>query len=222
LLRFLRDAGFDLAPEPLGYDDDGREVMSLLPGEPAYRPWPPVMLGLDGIVRLAATLRRYHDVVRGFDPGPNAMWRSGSRPVRPGEVVCHGDFGAWNTLWAGGELVGVVDWDMAEPDEPIVDVAFLAIHAVPLRSDEKATEAGFTARVPRAERLSAICDAYGDVTVSSVIEAGVAFHARDRERTITWGSKGREPWATFLREGALDLIDDDEAWLREHGPELRA
>jgi hypothetical protein len=220
LLRYLADAGFDLAPEPLGLDELGREVQSFLPGTPAYRPWPPVLLRVDGVVRLARALRRYHDVVRRYDPGPAARWRAGDRPLRPGEVVCHGDFGAWNTLWQGDELVGVVDWDMAEPDPPIVDVAFLAVHAVPLRSDVKAREAGFAGPIPRGERLGVLCEAYGGVEPAEVLEAAAAFHVRDRQRTIEWGADGREPWATFLSRGELATIDDDAAWLREHGPPL--
>ena len=220
LLRHLREEGFDLAPDPLGTDEHGREVMSLLAGRSAYRPWPPVMLRVDGVVQLARTLRRYHDVVQGFDPGPEARWRSGARTLRSREVVCHGDYGAWNTLWEGDELVGVVDWDMAEPDRPIVDVAFLAIHAVPLRSDTKARKAGFLDVVPRGERLRALCDAYGDVDPAAVLEAAVAFHVRDRQRTVEWGKEGVEPWATFLARGELATIEDDEGWLREHGQEI--
>ena len=217
LLRHLAEAGFDLAPEPLGLDELGREVESFLPGTSAYRPWPPVLLRVDGVMQLARTLRRYHDVVRGFDPGLDARWRAGDRPLRAREVVCHGDFGAWNTLWQGDELVGVVDWDMAEPDLPIVDVAFLAVHTVPLRSDEKAREAGFSGPVPRAERLRALCDAYGGITPAEVLEAAATFHVRDRRRTTEWGAEGREPWATFLSKGELATIDDDAMWLSEHG-----
>ena len=138
----------------------------------------------------------------------------------PGEVICHGDYGAWNTLWEGDDLVGVVDWDMAEPDRPIVDVAFLAIHAVPLRSDTKAREAGFLDVVPRGERLRALCDAYGDVDPAAVLEAAAAFHVRDRRRTVEWGKECLEPWATFLARGELATIEDDEAWLREHAQEI--
>lgn len=71
LLRFLRERGFDLAPEPLGLDEQGREVQSVMPGAPAYRPWPPVMLRVDGVERLATVLRRYHDLVRAYDPDPS-------------------------------------------------------------------------------------------------------------------------------------------------------
>ena len=217
LLGFLVDHGFLLAPAPLGTDERGREVMSFLPGRSADRPWPPVLLRLDGVEQLARTLGRYHDLVRGFDPGPDARWRAGARPVRPGEVVCHGDFGAWNTLWDGGRLVGVVDWDMAEPAMPIVDVAFLAIHTVPLRADAKARHAGFTGTVPRAERLAALCDAYGGVTPDEVLAAATVFHERDRRRTIEWGAEGREPWSTFLAGGEVATIDDDARWLRDNG-----
>ncbi len=46
------------------------------------------------------------------------------------------------------------------------------------------------------------------------------FHELDRERTIAWGAAGREPWATFLRNGELATIADDEGWLAEHAAAL--
>jgi len=220
LLRFLRAKGFDLVPEPLGLDDRGREIQAFLPGAPAYRPWPPVMLRADGVERLASVLRRYHELVADFDPGQAACWRSGCRALRPGEIVCHGDFGAWNTLWDGDRLVGIVDWDMAEPGRPLDDLGFLAIHAVPLRSDERARRSGFVGEVPRRARLRALCDAYGASTPAEVLEAAARLHERDRRRTSTWGADGREPWATFLRTGELDTIEDDATWLGAHAAEL--
>ena len=217
LLRFLLDRGFDLVPEPLGLDENGREIQSLLPGVSAYRPWPPVMLRLEGIERLASVLRRYHDLVRGFDPGPESRWRAGRGAPRDGEVVRHGDFGAWNTLWDGDRLVGVVDWDMAEPGPPIDDLAFLAIHAVPLRSDERAKTSGFLGDVPRSDRLRALCLAYGGYRPTQVVRAAALHHERDRARTAEWGARGREPWATFLADGDLATIEDDASWLAAHG-----
>jgi phosphotransferase family enzyme len=216
LLRFLRDAGFDLVPEPLGLDDRGREILSLLDGEAAWRPWPAPLLAEEGVVALARTLRRYHDVVRDFDPGGDACWRAGRRRVEPGEVVCHGDFAPWNTLWRGGTVVGIVDWDMAEPGPPIDDVAFLALHLVPLRSDERARLVGFASSPPRRERLSLLCETYGGVQPEEMVSAVARFHERDRERTITWGHEEREPWGTFLRRGDLEIVENDAAWLREH------
>src|SRR5688500_17943835 len=86
LLRFLLDAGFDLVPEPRGFDERGREVLSWLDGRVASRPWPSTLLTNDGVAELGRVLRRYHDVVRRFDAGPAATWRAGRRAPREGEV----------------------------------------------------------------------------------------------------------------------------------------
>jgi hypothetical protein len=220
LLSYLRGNGFHLAPEPLGIDDRGREILSWLDGEPANRPWPPVLRTDDGVTALTRALRQLHDAVGGFDPGPDACWRAESRPVGSGEIVCHGDFGPWNTLWRSRELVGVIDWDMAEPGPPLMDVAFLALHLVPLRSHELPLQSGFEAEPPRADRLALLCESYGDVDPTALIDAVFVHHARDRERTISWGAEGREPWATFLSHGDLELIEADVSWLRENAGEL--
>ena len=115
LLRFLRNAGFDLVPEPMGSDDQDREVLSLLDGSPAFLPWPTPLLREDGVIELARVLRRYHDLVRAFDPGDDTEWRAGRLRLEPGDIVCHGDFAPWNTLWERDRLVGIVDRDMASP-----------------------------------------------------------------------------------------------------------
>jgi hypothetical protein len=223
LLHFLRETGFELAPEPLGMDDRDREILSFMGGVAAGIPWPSPLLADTGVMALASALRRYHDVVRAFDPGADARWRAGHGPLLRDEIVCHGDFAPWNTLWDGDELVGIVDWDMAEPGTPLHDVAFLALHVVPLRSDDRAARVGFASEPPRAHRLSLLCEVYGGVTPREVIEAVTTFHELDRERTIAWGAEGREPWATFLRDGEPATIADDEAWLAEHaGALLRA
>ena len=220
LLRFVRAEGFELAPEPLGVDDEGREVLAWIEGNPAWRPWPSVLLGSDGVIELGRTLRVYHDIVRAFDPGEDAVWRSGPARLGPDEIVLHGDFAPWNTVWRGSSLVGVIDWDMAEPGLPIVDLAFLALHVVPLRSDARAALAGFASPPDRRARLATLCDTYGGFSVAQVIEAVASFHERDRRRTVGWGREGREPWATFLARGELATIEDDAGWLDAHREEL--
>lgn len=42
-------------------------------------------------------------------------------PVRPSLV--HGDLAGGNVLWTGGRVTGVLDWDVAQPFDPAVDVA---------------------------------------------------------------------------------------------------
>jgi hypothetical protein len=220
LLTHLRGTGFDLSPEPLGVDERGREMVAWLEGEAAFRPWPPILRTDDGVRVLASTLRRFHDVVRSFDPGASATWRVGRRRVRPNEIVCHADFAPWNTLWHVDRLVGIIDWDMAEPAPPLMDVAFLALHLVPLRPEEVAREAGFDEEPARSQRLNVLCRTYGALDPRVVIHAVFEHHMRDRERTITFGAEGREPWVRFLNDGLLDTIEADESWLRGHAEQL--
>src|SRR3954467_3569614 len=66
LLRHIRASGFELAPEPLGLDERGREIVSFPPGpRPTYPP--PGFVLSDGTLTTAArTLRAYHDATAGF------------------------------------------------------------------------------------------------------------------------------------------------------------
>jgi hypothetical protein len=222
LLVHLHENGFALSPEPLGVDEQGREMVAWLGGEAAFRPWPPILRTDEGVGVLASTLRRLHDMVRTFDPGPDATWRVGRRRIGADEIACHADFAPWNTLWHEDRLVGIIDWDMAEPGPPLMDVAFLALHLVPLRPDDVAREAGFEDEPLRSKRLELLCRTYGALEPRDVIAAVFDHHVRDRERTITLGAEGREPWVRFLADGMLDVIDEDEAWLQDHAPELLA
>jgi hypothetical protein len=43
LLRHLEDVGFDGAPRALGFDDQGREMLSYLPGDTVGNQLPPAV-----------------------------------------------------------------------------------------------------------------------------------------------------------------------------------
>lgn len=117
--------------------------------------------------------------------------------------------------------MGLIDWDTAEPGPPILDVASLALNLVPLRDDAYATEAGFGGIVPRGRRLQLLCQTYGDyVAPAEVLRYLRLLHQRELKRTRQWGSDGREPWATFLRQGDDVAIQGDLRWLDEHASEL--
>lgn len=222
LLRHLRAEGFDEAPEPLGVDDAGREMVSFIVGVPAMRPWPASILREQGVVALAGLTRRLHEAVATFRPS-TSVWRIGSRAIRPGEIVCHGDLGPWNTVWRDERLVGLIDWDTAEPESPLIDVASLALNLVPLRDDAYAAQAGFSGPVPRSKRLQVLCSVYGDgVDPRALLEHVEALHERELERTLRWGARGLEPWATFLRRGDEPAIRGDMHWLAHHKDELLA
>ena len=52
-LAHLRDAGFTGAPLPLGVDEQGREVLSFVPGDVPRNPLPPETAGDDVLIALA-------------------------------------------------------------------------------------------------------------------------------------------------------------------------
>jgi aminoglycoside phosphotransferase (APT) family kinase protein len=66
LLAHLRAQGLTEVPEPLGLDDQGREVLSFVPGEAAHYPLPDWLWDEPVLRGAGALLRRVHDASVGF------------------------------------------------------------------------------------------------------------------------------------------------------------
>lgn len=182
LLGFLHDAGLDLIPEVLGYDDDGREILTLLPGRGFD-----VNAGTpsDALLRQgAAWLRRFHDVVRGYRPSGPLPWRNGTRALGADEIICHHDSAAYNWVVDGDRLTGIVDWDMAGPGRPIDDVAMMAWNSVPLFG-------GIPTSV-MAERLKIMAEEYRTLTAAEIL-AHVDVRMTAAAAKIADGQRRRDP-----------------------------
>jgi Phosphotransferase enzyme family len=162
LLHHLESVGFDRAPRALGFDEQGREVLSYLPGEVVgeTRPWPAWVYGEDALREVGGWLREFHEAVAGFVPPAGAVWREGGA-WRPGLIVGHNDAAPYNAAWAGGRLAGFFDWDFAAPVTREYDLAFTAFAWVPLHARHVVAAEGFTAFEQRPARLRLMLDAYG-------------------------------------------------------------
>jgi hypothetical protein len=162
LLRHLQAVGFGAAPRALGFDEQGREVLSYLPGEVVgtARPWPKWVHGDDALCQVARWLRDFHSAVAGFVPAADAVWREGGQ-WQPGLVIGHNDAAPYNATWAHGRLVGFFDWDFAAPVTSEWDLAFTAFAWVPLHARHVVAREGFTAFADRPRRLRLFLDAYG-------------------------------------------------------------
>ncbi|WP_229076005.1 aminoglycoside phosphotransferase family protein [Actinoplanes sp. DH11] len=162
LLKHLEDAGFDGAPAPRGIDGQGREILTLLPGESLGddKPWPPWVHSDETLWQVAQWLREYHAVVADFVPPPDAVWRKGG-DWEPGLIIGHNDAAPCNAVWSGDRVTGFFGWDFAGPVTAEADLAFTAFAWVPLSARHVATAEGFTAFADRPRRLRLMLEAYG-------------------------------------------------------------
>jgi hypothetical protein len=217
LLEYLEEVGFAEAPRVLGMDDQNREVLTYIEGTAALRwnGWPDFMLAGDGIDQLGDLLRRYHDAVRGFRPPPNAQWRIRIAPHEY-ELVRHGDPSPPNTIWRDDKVVGLVDWDFAQPGKAISDLAYLAWYAVPLAGDDRAQTCGFKDGVDRAGRLRALCSAYGQHDPHEVVAEAVRIIVLERVQMAELSQQGVQPWVDFVATGNLEAFSNEAAWIREN------
>ncbi|WP_437274670.1 phosphotransferase [Sorangium sp. So ce375] len=156
LLRHLRTAGFDAAPEPLGHDDEGNEVLSYLDGE-VHNPLPAELRTPELLASAATLLRRFHDASATFVSGPDDRWQLPPRP--PADVICHGDLAPYNCVVRGGRVVGFIDFDTAHPSPRVWDVAYAVYRFAPLHAPSNPDSAG--SPEDQARHAARFCRAYG-------------------------------------------------------------
>ncbi|MGO2140123.1 MAG: phosphotransferase [Leucobacter sp.] len=162
LLRHLSERGLDGIPAVVGIDDEGREVLSYLPGETLD---PETEQPSEAALAAAARwLKRYHVAVADFTPTSD-HWRQGVQPLDRSrrEIICHNDPGLYNWVVVEGEFAGMIDWDRAGPGLPLDDLAFLIWSGVPLLREIPIGEA--------ASRIRAAAAAYGGVDGSELLDA---------------------------------------------------
>ena len=213
LLRYLESVRFPGSPRVVESEACGEEVVTYLSGEVAKRPWPECLIADPGISSLGSFLREYHRAVQGYVPPANVMWRIPGVAWRPGHIVRHGDLGPWNTVWNRGTLIGLIDWDFAEPGSPIEDVAQLAWYSVPLHPPGRCEESGIEPGSSQRSRFRLLCQVYGARTID-VLNTVFALQETEIARTVQFGHEGMFPWNRFLERGDAERINEDMRWLR--------
>jgi len=215
LLRHIREQGFDLAPEPLGVDAAGREVLSFIEGRDAGWPMRPDFLEVDGAARLGALTLRLRSALMSYECPPLARWQFATGAPGPGEAMQHGDLGPWNLLWGGdGQIAGVLDWDFAQPGDPWYDTGHLAWFTAPLMDDNRAHERGFPAPPDRLARLDAFAASAG-LTRAGLLKVAVDAQA-EYERRVISRRLDDGPWKLFYERGFHMNAAADRAWTAKH------
>ena len=215
LLQFLEKAGFEYSPRFLGVDSKAKkEKLTYLDGEVALWPWPAILCSLGGLEQIAEMLKKYHEVVAKFEPTKN-NWHLLDREIPDDAIIRHGDSRHWNMVRKEGRLVGLIDWDLAEPGALIEDLAQAAWHSIPLKPARRAEQAGVLPAL-QEERMEHFCQSYG-VSSELVWQCLPMIQKQEVERMKIHGGKGIQPWKSFLERGDVDAVTEDAEWLKERG-----
>ena len=157
LLTHLARRGVRHVPAVHGFDVRGREVLDYLPGEvvDVNRD----LLSEPRLASLGTWVRGFHEAVADFPLGGTWRFFGVAEPT----VVAHNDLAPYNLCFAGDELAGVFDWDLAGPSSPLMELAHTAWTAIPL----------FRPIAPElaARRLRVLADAYGGPSAREILDA---------------------------------------------------
>ena len=134
VLHHLEQVGFRGAPRALGSDEQGREILTFIPGNMVHLR----VLDDAGLTRVARLIRDYHAAVVSFMPPADAHWQTDGRdPIGTGELICHNDLAPWNLI-VGEHEWAFIDWDLAAPGRRLWDLALAVCSFVPLWPDHTA------------------------------------------------------------------------------------
>jgi Ser/Thr protein kinase RdoA (MazF antagonist) len=206
LLTHLHEVGFDGAPRPLGLDEQGREVLSFVPGHTVWPEHFDEVAPAQRLARVARLIRAFHDAVADFVPPPDARWQVVIPPEDDGrgEIIGHHDLAPWN-LVTDGDAWTFIDWDTAGPGSRLWDLAYAVRAFVPLSADPAWQRPDAAARV----RIAA--DAYGlDEEQRRLLAPMLARRSRAMYDLLAAGhATGTQPWARLWDAG------HGEVWRRD-------
>lgn len=222
LLQHLAASGADVAPRFLGFDDQGREVLSWIPGEVPVPPFPAWATSDAALASVARLLRAYHGAVAGFwAPGAADVWSRELADPGPPELVCHDDVCPENVVFRDGEAVALLDFDFAAPGRRLWDVVATASMWVPL--EHPAWRRAHPSGLDASARAAVFADAYGlDAGErAELVDVLVQRHAVGRafvRRRLAAGEPAFERMAADFGAAARWVATD--RWLEEERPRL--
>jgi Ser/Thr protein kinase RdoA (MazF antagonist) len=208
---------------PLGTDEQGREVLSFVPGDVPAEPLPAWCAGEEVLAGLARLLRRLHDAAEGWEPPPGAIWGTlpGARvplPQAP-ELVGHADYCPGNVVFRLGLPAALIDFDLAKPTTRLAEIANALRYWAPLRDPVDRPPAFRELDVAR--RVGVFADAYG---LDPARRAGLVPLLVERSRgSLAWAetAASADPvFRGFWENGWRESMPRAVAWLEREGPAI--
>lgn len=226
-LRHLRDHGADFVPEPLGDDEQGREVLSFVEGDVPIEPLPGWATTDDALAELALLIRRLHDAAQGWQPPPDAVWgripgaRAADLPagVDEPELVSHQDYCPGNVVFRGGLPAALIDFDLARPTTRVADCVNAVYWWAPLLDPRD--RAPSLVHVDAGRRVRLFADAYGlDAAQRSQVVPVAIARARASQLTMRAAADADPVFRRWWDEGVKDRMPRTVEWIVREGPRI--
>lgn len=160
LLDVLESEGYPHSPRFLGIDNEGREVLSYVPGVVGHYPLDDRFTSLLALRSATRMLRSFHDVSLPL-LDEDLTWPNPADPSKPAEVICHHDFAPYNLVFRHGEPVAMIDFDRVGPGLRMRDIAYLAYRFGPLSAPDRRQSDGWSTAIDPLSRLEVIIHEYG-------------------------------------------------------------
>jgi Ser/Thr protein kinase RdoA (MazF antagonist) len=224
LLAHLQERDFTLGPKPLGFDGAGREILSYLPGQTvgSSLPWPDWVWDEALLAEVARATASYHRAVADFRPDGVQPWRWGPAALRPDQIVCHHDLAPYNVVVEGGQLRGIIDWDLIGPGTVRSELAFVAWQWVPLQDPAITRFFGWRTDPDLVRRLRLVLDSYGLTERTGFIDDVIARVRLNRDVMVRKAEEGDPAYARLAEEGHVAGMNMAIAFLSARGGELQA
>jgi hypothetical protein len=226
-LAHLHQAGFTAAPVPLGTDEQGREVLSFVPGDVPRNPLPPETAGEAVLAALARLIRELHEASTGWAPPPDAAWGGIPRsagtvlPVvdEPSELVSHRDYCPGNVVFRDGLPAALIDFDLARPTSRLYDIANALWWWAPLRDPRDRAPAFAGLDIPR--RAAVFADAYAMTARQRQDLVPLLIRTARRYHLSARAAADADPvFKGFWEQGAKNELPRAEAWLQQAAPAI--
>ncbi|MET9019573.1 aminoglycoside phosphotransferase family protein [Actinopolymorpha sp. NPDC004070] len=218
LLNHFEDRGWAGAPRFLGVDDEGRQILSYVPGwvplprlvaQPAEsQVAPPGVWSDESLAGVARLVREFHDLT------------AATPLAEDQETLCHNDLTPNNTVYrdAGDgsfRPVAFIDWDDSTPGPRIHDVAdicwmYPSARFAPDRPDPKT--------LGRLMRL--MCDAYGLPDRSALITIVLTRHDQTWRGIADLADAGHKGYQLLRDLGAVEFGHANYEWTKAHRVEI--
>ena len=218
LLNHLYGHGVDWLPRPLGLDEQGREILTYLPGTVPGYPMPSWVWSEDVLVEAGRRLAQVHQASADFD-ATDTVWQLPAHS--PVEVICLNDVAPYNMVFDDDrQLTGFIDVDTASPGPRAWDLAYLAYRLAPLSQFEDTT-ADLRSLPARRHRLELLCQAYaegGDRV--ALATRGVLHTMIVRLEDLGDFAAARAAAGASQVAAHAQCYRDDARWLEEHLKDL--